>query len=104
MPPATSKKLARTKAKNSSTVKFNLGVKALLRALSAAEESATDAVAVGTKRVASAKKAGKKVTAAANRKNLQGAKSAARSFRGAIRELEACICLDQWMNCDPEYM
>src|SRR5262245_25311236 len=104
MPPAKSKKLARTKAKNSSTVKFNLGVKALLRALSAAEVSATDAVAVGTKRVASAKKAGKNVIAAANRKNLHGARTAARSFRGAIRLLESCDCLDQFMNCDPEYM
>lgn len=104
MPPAKSKKLARTKAKNSSTVKFNLGVKAILRALSAAEANAMEAVKVGTKRVARAKSAGKSTIAAANRKNLRGAQTAVRSFGGAIRQLELCDCLDQFMNCDPEYM
>jgi hypothetical protein len=104
MPPVKSKKLARTKAKNSKTVKFNLGIKAMLRALSAGEDQAREAVAVGERKVASAKKTGVKNIVQANRKNLYGAKTAVRGFREAVKALEACDCLDQFMNCDPEYM
>lgn len=104
--PKKSKKLARTKgkgAKGKSSIKFNLGVKALLRALVAAESSAARSVTVGKARVQAAQKAGNKATVTANRFNLRGARDAQARIGGAVRSFEAMDCLDQWMNCDPEY-
>ena len=106
MPPKQSKKLARTKgkgAKGKNSIKFNLGVKALLRALVAAENAAARSVKVGETRVRAARKVGNKPVLVANRFNLKGARDAQARIGNAVKSFEAMACIDQWMNCDPEY-
>lgn len=98
--------MAKAKSKKSKRVrkqKFNLGLKALTRALLAARAEAERSIVVGTQRVAAAKKAGNKEVLKSNRLNLAGARSARRYFGGAVTQLGRMDCLDQWMNCDPEY-
>lgn len=97
------KKAKSKKSKRERKQKFNLGLKALTRALLAAKAEAERSIAVGTKRMAAAKKSGDKAVLASNRLNLAGAKSAKRHFGGAVKQLSAMDCLDQWMNCDPEF-
>jgi hypothetical protein len=84
--------------------KFNLGRKALTRALMAAQREAETAVRVGKKGVASAQGAGDAEVLKFNRENLAGARSAVRYFRGAVRQIANMDCTDQWMNCDPEFL
>ncbi|OFW45067.1 MAG: hypothetical protein A3J29_03435 [Acidobacteria bacterium RIFCSPLOWO2_12_FULL_67_14b] len=96
-------KTPKGKPKREKKVKFNLGRKALTRALQAAQAEAERSIAVGTKKVAAAKKSGNKAILASNRFNLAGAKSAKRFVGGAIKQMNAMDCLDQFMNCDPEY-
>lgn len=99
MAKAKSKKLKRERKKQ----KFNLGLKALTRALLAAQAEAERSIVVGTRRVAAAKKSGDQAVLVANRFNLAGARSAKKHFGGAVTQLSAMECLDQWMNCDPEF-
>jgi hypothetical protein len=103
-PPKTSGKLDRTKGKGTTTVKFNLGVKALIRSVSAAHGAASRAVDIGEKKLAAAKKSGNKAAIQANRVSLGGAKSAKREFANALKTMEAIDCTDQFMNCDPEFL
>ena len=100
--PRASRKASKTKGRNST--KFNVGVKALIRALAAAEETAILAVHVGEKRLAAAKEKGDKKIIDFNKENLEGAKSAKAELKVALQRLEAIDCLDQFMNCDPEYL
>jgi hypothetical protein len=84
--------------------KFNLGRKALTRALLAAQREAENAVTVGQRSVVAARRSGDRQMLQFNRENLTGARSAVRYFRGAVREVSKMICIDQWMNTDPEFV
>ena len=97
-------KAKKTGRRRTRTEKFNLGRKALTRALLAAQREAEQAVAMGQRGVAAAQRAGERDLLAFNRENLRGARSAVRFFRGAIRQVGLMECLDQWMNCDPEFL
>ena len=95
---------AKKSARRMRLEKFNLGRKALTRALLAAQREAENAVVVGRRGVAAASRAGDRATVKFNRENLRGARSAVRYFRGAVRQVAQMDCLDQWMNCDPEFL
>jgi hypothetical protein len=95
---------AKKRARPGRREKFNLGKKALTRALQAAQSEAEDAVVVGKKSVKDAQNAGDPQALKFNRENLRAARSAVRYFRGAIREIGRMECPDQWMNCDPEFI
>lgn len=84
--------------------KFNLGRKALTRALLAAQREAENAVTTGRRGVTAARRSGDREILKFNRDNLRGARSAVRFFRGAVRQISQMDCLDQWMNCDPEFL
>lgn len=96
--------MAKAKKRGGRREKFNLGRKALTRALQAAQLEAEDAVVVGKKSVADARRTGDSQVLKFNRDNLRGARSAVRFFRGAVRQVANMDCLDQWMNCDPEFI
>ena len=96
---AKAKKTARRARKE----KFNLGRKALTRALVAAQREAEQAVAMGKRGVTAAQRSGDRAVISFNRENLKGARSAVRYFGRAVRQIELMECLDQWMNCDPEF-
>ena len=83
--------------------KFNLGRKALTRALTAAQREAEQAVTMGLRGVKAARRSGDRVVLDFNRDQLKGARSAVRYFRGALRQIALMECTDQWMNCDPEF-
>ncbi len=95
---------AKKKRRRARREKFNLGRKALTRALQAAQNEAEDAVVVGRKSVNDARRAKDPQALQFNLVNLRAARSAVRYFRGAIRQVGLMECPDQWMNCDPEFI
>lgn len=92
------KEKKKTKVKR--TEKFFLGLHRIIRDLIAAQAKIERSIKTGTKRV---KQGGPDDVVKANRKSLAGSREANRIVNTALRDLNKAPCLDQFMNCDPEY-
>lgn len=93
-------KAKRPKAKR--TEKIRLGLNGVIRALMTAQKRAERSIKIGRKRVAESR-GGPADVIKANRASLAGSRDAKRIVAAALRQLNAAPCLDQFMNCDPEY-
>jgi hypothetical protein len=82
------------------TEKFFLGFNRIVAELQDAEKKIDKSIKVGAARVARAKAESVKK---ANRESLSGSREARRIVRIVVRQMSAAPCLDQFMNCDPEY-
>lgn len=84
------------------TDKFFLGFDVVIRELQQADRKIKKSIEVGEKRVAQSAKASREVQQA-NKQSLAGSRSAQRIVGVALKQLANAPCLDQFMNCDPEY-
>lgn len=92
--------MAKAKIDGKRTEKYFLGFNRILADLMAADKKIDKSIKAGTGRVARAKSESVKK---ANRESLAGSRNAKRIVTIAIREFVKAPCLDQFMNCDPEY-
>lgn len=84
------------------TEKFFLGFDRVVRGLIEAQQKIDRSIKIGTKRVAQSKR-GPADVLKANRASLTGSRDAKRIVNEALRQMSKAPCLDQFMNCDPEY-
>jgi hypothetical protein len=82
--------------------KFFLGFDVVIRELQQAERKLKKSIAVGQQRVAQSAKASAPVQLA-NKQSLAGSRNAQRIVSVVLKQLAGAPCLDQFMNCDPEY-
>jgi hypothetical protein len=94
-------KARKPKKKIKRTDKFFLGLNPVMRALKTAERQAERSIAKGKIRVRQTRN--DPAALKANRFALNGSKEAKQIVRTALRKLMSAPCLDEWMNCDPEY-